>query len=141
MSDGAPKPHPLVFGPIKGMSTLTLLASLDGLYLDVAGLYEHCDAVYLGAEPDPRPRGPSELTGATQLIRWLVAEIHRLDGLVPEDERLNRCPICACPSWSRPLLDKAKRKALFPKGAHYDFTRRACSCCHHVRPEHTPEQP
>lgn len=134
MTDHKPKPHPLVFGLHGEGNMASIVASLQGANLDVEKLYEHFDARRRGQTTDDLRHADYCLMAMTELTRYLVAELHYVEGKLPPEQRQERCPMCGHTSWDRPLKSD-------PSGLDvtHDFSRRSCRCCGHERPEPEPQ--
>ncbi len=122
------KPHDLVFGPMNVHRASWLEHWLEGPGIDLSGIYRHVDEYWRANSPEPRKHMGSDLAHVTQIARYLLAELFRVENKLPEEERLERCPMCGHPYWTRPLQGDSM-------DFEHDFTKRRCRCCSHVRDE------
>jgi len=120
------KPHDLVFGPLPTASVSSLEYWLEGSGFELEGIYRHVDAYWRGQDPPPREHADADLAHMTQIARYLLAELFRVENKLPEKEQTERCPMCGHPYWTRPHRSDGIDFEL-------DFTKRQCRCCRHVR--------
>jgi len=120
------KPHDLVFG--RSQDAFALEHSLEDGFLDMEGVYEYADNVRRFRDPSPREHVEHDLANTTQLVRYLLAELFRVENKLPKDEQKERCPMCGHPYWTRP--HKADSMDF-----EYDYSKKRCRCCGHVRKE------
>jgi hypothetical protein len=118
------KPHDLVLG--RNQDAFTLEHSLEDGFLDMEAIYEYADKIRRSQDPPPRKHAEHDIAQTAQLVRYLLAELFRVENKLPKDEQKDRCPMCGHPYWTRPHKSDSM-------DFEYDYSKKRCRCCSHVR--------